>query len=209
MKPRAVAVLLIAALTVVALVLYFRPKPTPIPAREKTTMDSLAATKPAFTATVETLTVRESVYVQRAAEKAAVTRVILHTADSLRRVAIVAEASAREARDTSSRWFRVAMLNRAEADTLRVALDSATARGDHLDSALVAVREAKNIINARLLTVEDLSNRLAADLQRADPPCRVAFVARCPSRKTSALIGAGLAVGAVLYGKQLVSLIKL
>lgn len=207
MTRRAVAILIAALVVGAGLVAYCRPTPTPIPRTEQRTIDSLAITKPSFDSTTHALAQRETIFVAQSRQNAQIAALVRRTADSLRQVANVAEASARAARDTSSRWFRVAQLNRQEADTLRVALDAATIRGNQLDSALVASRERGNLLNARLLSVEDLSHRLAADVAKPDP-CRVLFVARCPSRKTSALLGAAAALGAALYGKHLVALVN-
>lgn len=210
MTRRAIGTLICIVVIIAAtiLVAYCRPKPTPVPPKEQKSLDSLAITKPAFDSTVQAKAKAETVYIARARENAAIAASVRHVADSLRQVAIVAQRAAEDARDTSSRWFRVAQLNRQEADTLRVALDRQTARADNLFEAMTTAEARAQLLTARLVSVEDLNHRLTADLQRSDPPCRVAFIAKCPSRRVSAVLGAGAALGVALYGRQLVALVR-
>lgn len=165
--------------------------PTPIPPKEGKTVDSLKATAPDYTARRDTLIKHETTYVAISRQNRLQAAKSAASADSLRRLAIAAEARAQAATDSVSalvQWRAAAIGYHAEADSLRSAVHS-------LDSALTAQVLAHAAADARadeaerrLLATADLAGRLAKDLQRADPPCRIAFVAKCPSRKTVAVI---------------------
>lgn len=204
------ALILFAVLLAVLLLYTCRPEPTPIPEKERKTSDSLEMTKPGHAAQVETLTVRETLFVRQSNRTAAVAGVSLRTADSLRTVAIVAQRAAETAGDTASLWRRVAMVNRAEADTLRVALDTMTAARANEQTARLAADRRATLEASRRVALEDFSRRLEADLARSSPPCRwLIGLARCPTRKETVVLtvvaGAGAALVAKLKPWQMVS----
>ncbi len=171
---------------------YCREKPTPIPEREQHTLDSLDITKPSYVARRDTLVRVESVYIAQSAVNRAGARQVQRAADSLHAVANAAQRLAEARDDTISAWRTVAIVRGEENDSLRAAnsrLDSALT---HQIAARTAADARASADSSRLYSSEDLNRRLAADFRRADPPCRMLVVARCPSRTTVALIGAGV-----------------
>lgn len=183
----------VAAVALVAFA-FCRAKPTPIPTREQHTIDSLAITKPGYQARRDTFVRVESIYVAQSAGNARQARQARHAADSLHALANAAQRVAEAERDTSSRWHDVAVLRGIENDSLRVAntgLDSALAQQIRARTAADARSSADS---ARLYSSEDLNRRLAIDLQRASPPCRIAWAFKCPTRTQTAVVSLGLGV---------------
>jgi hypothetical protein len=178
------------------------PHPTPIPAPEQRSLDSLASTRPDFRARVDTLIQHETTFVAISRQNRAESIVTARRADSLRRVAIVADSAARAQRDTSSLWRRAAEVWHATADTLAAA-------NVRLGSAYAAESAAR--VNAdvradeatrRLSATESLNARLSRDLQHAEPPCRALWL-RCPSRRAVAVGSAALTLVAVAAAHSL------
>jgi hypothetical protein len=188
---------ILAVITVGAFA-FCRHDPTPIPRAEQKTADSLDATNPAFRATRDTLIVRETTYVAQSAQHRAQSTQSTHAADSLRTLANAAQRTAEQARDTSSHWHDVAILRGLESDSLRSALGGAMSALEEQTKARTAADARDVLDSARLAAVRHLNDRLAADLRRADPPCRVAFAFRCPSRKVVALVSIPLGVLATI-----------
>lgn len=186
-----VAALLIIVL---ALVAYCRPKPAPIPRAEQKSLDSLEATKPAFSALRDTLILRETTYVTRSVANRAQAIAATQAADSLRERAIVAQSVAELQRDTSSAWRAVAELRTAESDSLRSANGALVTALSDMNLARSAAASRATAAEARLAASENLNARLADDV-RAGDRCRILYVAACPSRKTVAI--GGIIVGAV------------
>jgi hypothetical protein len=186
------AIVLILVLTVVV---WLKPTPRPIPAREQTSLDSLMATAPAFQAQRETLVVRETTYVTRSTERARQAAIAELIADSLRTIAETLQRAAEAQGDTAAAWRRIADVRRVETDSLRAANRS-------LDEALADQTVARGSADARataaeqrLAATDDLAQRLANDIKRGD--CRVLVVFNCPSRRATLAIG--LVGGAALY----------
>lgn len=182
-------------IVVLAIVVWLRPAPNPIPDREHTTLDSLAATAPIYTAQRETVFVRETTFVRQSNAKAAQSLIAARTADSLRQVAIGLERAAQAAGDSSSRWFRVADVRRVENDSLRSANAGLSAALVDLSAARLAADDRATAAERRLAATSDLADRLARDLKHGD--CRVLFVLNCPSRRGVAVLSlsAGIAGG--------------
>jgi hypothetical protein len=182
---------------VAALVLYVgfcHPKKNPVPPKEQHTIDSLAITQPAFQAHRDTLILRETTYVRASTQEARKATIATHAADSLRTIADAAQARAVAAGDTLSEWRAAALARQQEADTLRSALSTTTHALDLQILARIAADDRATASEQRLTAVQNLSERLARDVQAAGQ-CRVLFVARCPSRKAVAV--ASLAVGSI------------
>jgi hypothetical protein len=182
----------------VAAFAFCRPRPTPIPEKEQRSIDSLIVTSPFYRAQRETLTVHETTFVAQSAINRAQAIKSTHAADSLRTLAMRWQDAAVAQMDTSSKWYQVATVRGQESDSLRSALSGAmTALEDETQARTAA--DARDVLDsARLAAVRHLNDRLAADLRRADPPCRVAFAFRCPSRKVVALVSIPLGVLATI-----------
>jgi hypothetical protein len=187
------------AIVVLALVAYCRPKPAPIPRAEQKSLDSLEATKPAFSALRDTLILRETTYVTRSSINRAQAIAATQAADSLRERAIVAQRVAEAARDTSSAWRTVAQLRTAESDSLRSANGALVTALSDMNLARSAAVSRATAAEARLTASENLNARLAEDV-RAGDRCRILYIAACPSRKTAAISG-------VILGAAVVALI--
>lgn len=186
--------LFISAALLVLAIAFCRPTPNPIPPREQHSIDSLAITRSVFDSGQRARAKAETVYVAQSSRKAAVAEATHAATDSLREAAIVLQARAEAARDTSSAWRSAALAWHQTAD-------SAIARGDTLASALQDERSARTLADqqvtaerARRMAVEDLNSRLARDVRTAGQ-CRILWVASCPSRK-AVLVG-GVLVGVV------------
>lgn len=164
-----------------------RPKPTPIPPKEQSSTDSLRITQRGFQAQRDTLIVRETTFVRQSAINRAGAITSTHAADSLHALANAAQRVAEAERDTSSRWHDVAILRGLENDSLRSANGGLLAALDNQTQARTAADARSSADSSRLAAVQNLNDRLAADLRRADPPCRVLYIARCPSRRVVAL----------------------
>jgi hypothetical protein len=182
----------------VAAFAFCRPRPTPIPEKEQRSIDSLIVTSPFYRAQRETLTVHETTFVAQSAQHRAQSTQSTHAADSLRTLANAAQRTAEQARDTSSHWHDVAILRGLESDSLRSALGGAMTALEEQTRARTAADARSVLDSARLAATESLNRRLAADLARADPPCRVAFAFRCPSRRVVALVSIPLGVLATI-----------
>jgi hypothetical protein len=190
----------ILAVVTVAAFAWCRPTPTPIPPKEQTSIDSLNVTSPFYRARRDTLVRVESVYVAASLKNRAGAINAARAADSLRDVAIAWQRTAEAQGDTSSRWYEVAKVRGIENDSLRSANGGLLAALEHQIRARTAADARSVLDSSRLAAVQNLNDRMAADLRRADPPCRVAFAFRCPSRKAVAVTSLALGVlGVVAY----------
>lgn len=181
-------------IVVLALVAYCRPTPAPIPRAEQKSIDSLEATKPAFSALRDTLILRETTFVARSVANRAQAIAATLAADSLREGAIAAQLVAEAARDTSSAWRTVAELRTAESDSLRSANGALVTALSDMNLARSAAVSRATAAETRLAASENLNARLADDV-RAGDRCRILFVMSCPSRRVAAV--SGVIVGAV------------
>lgn len=175
----------VLAVAIVAAFAFCRATPTPLPPKEQTTHDSLMITAPAFQARVDTLKQIDSTATRRAN---ALSRQAAHanqTADSLRRVAIAAEARAQAATSSDSAavaWHHTADDYKAEANQRIASYDSLHTAYVVDSVGHVAARNRADAFEARTIALTDYSARLERDLARTDPPCRIAYVLKCPSR---------------------------
>jgi len=186
---RLLVVGVIACICVVtSLVIDLWPHQTPLPPAEQTSADSLEATKPDFHARVETTYVRETTYVAVSRQNRAAAIESARRADSLQRVAIVADSVARAQRDTSSRWFLAAQAWHRTADALAADTVKLAAAYTAESTARVAADRRAAEYQRRSAALEDFSKRLAADVRKGDR-CRIVWVLGCPSR-TQAAVGA-------------------
>lgn len=171
-----------------------RPRATPIPPKEQASIDSLNATSPFYHAQRDTLIVRETTFVRQSAINRAGAIKSTRAADSLHAIANAAQRRAEAERDTSSHWHDVAILRGLENDSLRSANGGLLAALEQQTQARTAADARSSADSSRLAAVQNLNDRLAADLRRADPPCRVLVIARCPSRKAVAVTTLALGV---------------
>ncbi len=201
---RAPAVLLtIGVLSIAGVYFAFcRPTPTPLPPAERKTQDSLEATRPDYTRRVDTLVRHETTYVAKSRQEARRAVQAERRADSLHAVAIAAEARSRAATDSARALDAAREANAAlEAENTEL-----RAANDKLHGAYAAESLARLAADARALehdrrraALEDVKDRLAADLARASAPCHVIpRLVNCPSRKVVAVVaaGVGFAIGA-------------
>lgn len=194
-------ILAIALVLVLFVVVWLKPKPQPIPDRERTSIDSLAATQPHFD-TVRIERVRtETLYVRRSSQEALRAIGATHVADSLRRVADELTRAAATSDERSSRWFEVAEVRKVENDSLRSANTSLSYALTDATTARVAASERADAAGQRLAATADLSRRLATDVKRGD--CRVLVVLSCPSRRATLAIGlTGGAIAAIAIDRR-------
>lgn len=174
-----------------------RGAPPPIPPKDQTTLDSLAVTRPTYTAAIDTLTVHETTYVARSVRAAQTANVQRTNADSLAHVADSLGVDAAAQHDSNTTWHVIAELRKREADALHTANDS-------LRAALTFEQLARAAADGRALRAEQrdsaseaLNQRLAAAVAHAGDCHLVPFVP-CPSRKVSA-IGGVIAGAAAMY----------
>jgi len=171
-----------------------RPTPTPIPPKEQTSIDSLNVTSPFYRARRDTFVRVESVYVAQSLRNRSGAMTSSHAADSLGALANVALRLAEAERDTSTHWHDVAILRGLENDSLRSANGGLLTALEQQTQARTAADARSSADSSRLAAVQNLNERLAADLRRSDPPCRVLVIARCPSRRVVAVASVALGV---------------
>jgi hypothetical protein len=184
-----------AAFVILFVFMFCRLKSNVIPPKDQKTIDSLAITQPTFDSSRQATITNETGNVTQSATNARQARQALRAADSLHRLAIIAQQRADAARDTLSRWFTVATLRGVENDSLRSAnrgLDSALAQ--QTEATHAADRRAA-LDSARRVALADLSAKLASDVKTAGQ-CRVAGFISCPTRTATAItftiVGVGL-----------------
>jgi hypothetical protein len=157
----------------------------PIPQKEQYTIDSLKATQPAYQALRDTLIQRETLYVRRVDTLLVQAKHTIATADTAHRRADSLAVIAQQSHDSSSQWKSAYDARTVEADTLRHALSlSFAAESTEHQARLSADLRATNA-EQRLTALNDLSSRLAIDLQRATE-CKFLWM-HCPSRKAVAI----------------------
>lgn len=197
----------VACIAVVAWVMWdLWPHPTPLPPREQYTADSLAATKPDYRQHRDTLFRIDSAAVRQSRQSARRATEALRRADSLHCVAIQAEARSRAATDSllalaQARLTITALVG--ETASLRTAVAQQDSALRSQIAAHAAADQRANAAEQRLASVESLNARLAGDLQRSTPPCRIAWVLGCPSRRVSFVAGSVVAIAGVVAAKEL------
>lgn len=161
------------------------------------TIDSLAATQPAFDSTQLVSRRTEATHVATAlTHQTTVTRATSAanreriSADSLARVAITAVNDA-------IKWRDAYFARTREADSLRVALGAATGRADEERAARMEADRRASLDSSRNVALQKLALGLERDANKA-ANCRVALVLPCITR-TQAFVGGAVlgAVGAV------------
>lgn len=158
----------IAAALVVLLVFGIcRGRKTPLPPREQKSKDSLEVTSAPFDSAQLRRAKAETVYVTKSAQEARRGVASLASADSLRTIANRLQVRAEATGDTLSQWRAVALARGAEADTLRAALSTTTHALDLQILGRLAVDSSLTEERRRRVAIEDLSNRLAVDVQKA------------------------------------------
>lgn len=128
-------------------------------------------------------------------------RALTAKADTLRQVADTIRQGAVTVRDSLEMWRVRDSVHVAETIALRAAKDSAVARADSAEADRErwrVIAEGSDRINAQL----------RKDLEKAEPPCRLAGFVPCPSRTAS--LAAGVLVGlAVSHPEQTKRIITL
>lgn len=192
MKRALVVSAMVASIAMLLALAFCRPKPTPLPREEQKTGDSLVVTKLAFDSTQHaTQRAVTTVLTRLVIDSAAVARLRAKAdsehrrADSLASVASFALTAAdsatawRQAHDASAR--EVAVL---QAANKTLSEDVAAAR-DSLRESLVQLREGAR----READHVNFEARLQRTITQSSPPCRVALVLRCPTRKEAFVAG--------------------
>lgn len=187
----ALAALLIILL---AVVVWLRPTPQPIPPREQASIDSLAATQPHYDTVYRERVRVETLSVVRSAQDARQATNTLRVADSLHRVADEAQQAAQTAGERSERWYQVAEVRRVENDSLRSTITLLDTALSQQMTARIAASERATAAEQRLAATANLADRLTNDLKHGD--CRVLYLLNCPSRRVSAVGGAVVAIAA-------------
>lgn len=147
------------------------------------TIDSLAITQPAFDSSQLLRQQVEDTHVAAALELARITARLTAVAAQQRRIA--------DSLASLQQWQAAYNARTREADSLRVAVDSATARATRLSSALAAADARATDERLRRLAVEGLNKRLQNDALDA-ANCRVAYVIPCVTRTQTFVVGAVL-----------------
>lgn len=171
---------------------FCRPRPNPIPPKEQTTIDSMAATKPHFDSTRHGVVDSARKVVTRIVHDSAAAVRARAEADQYRRLADSALAVARAQHDTTSAAFVAAENATKEAEQLRASNDTLTHRLSESKQTILALTEQVGRDSSRLAASENLDARLARDVKTAGQ-CRILPFVACPSRKV-------VAVGGVLVG---------
>lgn len=198
------AVLLIAA----ALMLWCRPKPTPLPRDLGATLERHTVATAVDTVEIHRLErVATSARSAQRAESISAARFAVaaitqrHRADSL----ALAASQAETARDSLTRIWTAYEARTSERDTLLLVVASqattialATVRGDSLEVALVRSE-------ARATRADAVIASAVQVVRASDPPCRFLGVFQCPSRTTVAIGGAMVGVGAVYVATHILS----
>lgn len=194
-------VLVFAALLAALVFLWWpscSPRENPIPPREARSRDSLAITKPPFDSAQLRRAKAETVFVRQRVQAVAGANVAAGSAETFGHVADSLQRLAEQERDTSSLWRATALERGRQVDSLsssnvqlRVALTKDTMA---LVEADFSVREERR----RRVAIEDLSNRLARDVQIAGR-CRILWIASCPTRKAVAVVASLAGAGATYY----------
>lgn len=111
--------------------------------------------------------------------------------------AALAEAEARAANDTATKWYGAWAAEHERAEVLQVALDTATAARIAADSTRVLVQLALDTSEVRRIRLEAIADNLggALDAARARQRCGWKNPGACVSKSQAA--GAGLLVGVV------------
>jgi len=183
----------IMAVAIVVAFTYCRHEPTPLPKAEAKTADSLNVTAPIYRAHVDTLRQIDSTATRQARAFARSAAIANRTADSLRLVAIAAEERAKAATTSDSQavaWHAASDRYKAEANQRLASYDSL--HNAYVDDSIahVSATNRADAAEAREIALAGFSDRLQRDLARADPPCRIAILLHCPSRKVVAIAAA-------------------
>jgi len=174
-------------------VAFCRPQPNPIPPKEQTTIDSMAATKPHFDSTRHSVVDSAQKVVTRIVHDSAAAVRARAQADQYRRIADSALAVARAEHDTTSAAFVAAENATREADQLRATTDTLAHRLSEAKQAIVSLTEQIVRDSVRQHATDDLTARLARDVKTAGQCHILPFVA-CPSRKVVVVGGVVLGV---------------
>lgn len=182
-----IAVGIAVAFIILFVFMFCRAQPNVVPPKDQKTFDSLGATKPAYDSGRKENVKAQGAAVLRSSTHARQATQSLHAADSLHALAIALQRLAEAAKDTSSRWYPVAVARQKENDSLR-----ASNRG--LDSALTEQKAATaladqraRIDSIRLFVSSQLNDRLANDIKTAGQCRWMAGLLACPTRTATAI----------------------
>jgi hypothetical protein len=159
------------------------------------TIDSLRITQPTFDSSrAATLTTERTHTAAAATHGLTVTRLTTAAsrehiaADSLARLAIAAVNDA-------IKWRDAYYAQKAEADSLRLALAAANARADQEQGARIEADRRSALDSARNVALQKLALGLEADANKA-ANCRVAYVIPCATRTQTFIVGGILGAAA-------------
>lgn len=190
-----IGVLLLALVGLSATTCQYRKKG--VSAKSQQTIDSLAATRPAFDSAQSQSRVDELAHVTAAARMEAAVAKLTKSAAQDRQTADRLAAAALTAGTDAAQW-RVAYEARTdEAVTLRAALDTANARADAERMARLEADRRAARDSARTVALQNLALGLERDANRA-ANCRIARIIPCITR-TQAFVGGAILGGAATY----------
>ncbi|HEV8448601.1 MAG TPA: hypothetical protein VGQ44_17345 [Gemmatimonadaceae bacterium] len=178
---------IVLGLVILFLFMFCRAQPNVIPAKDQQALDVQHGTQKGYDSTRKENVKAEGASVLRSSTHVRQATTSLHAADSLHVIALALQKLAEAQRDTSSRWYGVAMITQKENDSLR-----ASNRG--LDSALQQQKIATAFADQRartdsirLVASSQLNDRLANDVKTAGQ-CRFGHgLFQCPTRTETAV----------------------
>lgn len=186
---------IVAAVVIVGTFALCRPKPTPLPPDIRYSVDSEKATRPAFDSSHKATTgAVTNVVTKIVRDEAAIAKIRAEAdrerarADSMAREA----ARAKTADDSAERWRLAYESSSRDAAGLRIAVDSLTHDLSAARDTLVRTKIQFDADSARIAAAVHREDRMVTTIERSDPPCRIAHVFGCPSRKVVFVGGAML-----------------
>ena len=191
---------ILGGLLVIAFFGFCHAKQGTVPQKEQSSLDSAKITKPIYLAARDTLVRTETTYVTKTVHDTAAARVLYVAAGTAQARADSLQTLAQAADSNASLWHGVADARTQEASALHGVVDTLAEALTNEKAARVSADSRSKIDSARAAALDNLSQRLAADVKKASE-CRVLFVIGCPSRKASFVAGAvaSVGVGAVLH----------
>jgi hypothetical protein len=182
----------VALSAILTLSIFGLPHSTPLPREEQKTGDSLVVTKPAFDSTQHaTQRAVTTVLTRLVTDSAAVARLRAKADSEHRRADSLASVAsfARTAADSATAWRQAYEASAREVAVLQAANKTLTedvaAARDSLRESLVRLREGAR----READHVNFEARLQRTIAQSSPPCRVALVLRCPTRKEAFVAG--------------------
>lgn len=191
---------ILGGLLVLSVFAFCRAKPNPVPQKEQHSLDSAQITKPIYLAARDTLIRTETTYVTKTVHDTAAARALYTSAGKAEARADSLQTLAQAADSNATLWHGVADARTQEASALHSVVDTLSEALLNEKAARVAADSRARLDSTRAVALDNLSQRLAADVKKAGE-CRVLLVLGCPSRKASFVAGAlaSIGVGAAIH----------